>query len=260
MASVAPYEDRSPAIGRVLTRAFATMGANPLAVFGIAFVLAALPQGALTFASSAILSPDDPATRFATAPVFLMITLASMVFSAVTQGALVRITAAHAEGGRATIGQALWTGLRAVLPLLALGVLMALGLGIGFALLFVPGVILWVTWSVAAPALAEERCGVFGAFARSRELTRGARWKVLALELVVLVFYWLIAAVLGVAAIFFNHVMNAGSPMIVWSTVWAVVSKTLTAGVWGTIQCSLYIELRDWKDGPASTRLADIFG
>jgi hypothetical protein len=258
VASAAQYEDRSPAIGRVLTRAFSTIGANPLPVFGITFLLAAVPQALVTVISLARPEIGDPNLRD-----FVPITasgwFASLVFSTVTQGALARVTASHAEGGRATIGEALRTGLRAMLPLLGLGVLMTLGLGVGFALLFVPGVMLWVTWSVAAPALAEERCGVLRAFARSRELTRGARWKIFALELVVFVFYWLIAAVIGIASIFFSHVLNDGSRFIIWSTTWAVANKTLAGAVWGTIRTSLYVELRDWKDGPASRRLVDIF-
>lgn len=259
MASVAPYDDRSPAIGRVLSRAFATIGANPLAVFGIAFALAALPQALLTIASNALGTSEPLALTLGFSSFLFVGGLTSLILSTITQGALVRITVSYAEGTPTSVGQALSASLRALVPLVVLAVLLALGIALGFALLFVPGIILWLMWSVAAPALVEERCGVIAAFGRSRALTKGARWRILALELVVLVFYWLIAAVIGVAAIFFSHVLNGGSQLIIWAAAWAVVSNTLTAAVWGTIQTSLYVELREWKDGPATGRLADIF-
>lgn len=243
-------------IGRVFSRAFGTIGANPLGVFGIALLFGALPGALVSLATQALASTEFT-FGFTLAGVAAL--LASVTFSMMTQGALVRITVAHAEGRRATAGEALWAGLRVVLPLFVLGLLMTLAVAFGFVLLVVPGVILYVIWSVAAPALVEERCGVFAAFERSRSLTKGARWKILALELIVLVFYWLIAAVIGIGAIFASHVLNGGVQTTVWSILWAAAAKTLTAAVWGTIQTSLYVELRDWKDGPASGRLADIF-
>ena len=29
--------------------------------------------------------------------------------------------------------------------------------------------------------------------------------------------------------------------------------------VWGTVQASLYVELRDWKDGPMGEKLEEVF-
>jgi hypothetical protein len=256
MAAPSQYEDRQMQIGRVFARAFGTIGANPLSVFGIAFLFGALP-GALVSLATQALTATGFTLGFALAGI--VAALASITFSMMTQGALVRITVAHAQEGRATPGEALWAGLRVVVPLFFLGLLLTLGVAFGFLLLVVPAVILYVMWSVAAPALVEERCGVFAAFGRSRALTKGARWKIFALELVVLIFYWLIAAVIGVGAIFAGHLFNQGVVILPWSIALGALSTTLTAAVWGTIQTSLYVELRYWKDGPVRERLADIF-
>lgn len=48
-------------------------------------------------------------------------------------------------------------------------------------------------WCVAVPSLVADRTGVFGAFSRSAELTRGNRWRIFALFVVV----WIIAMVIG---------------------------------------------------------------
>ena len=44
-----------------------------------------------------------------------------------------------------------------IIPLIGLSILVAIGVVLGFVFLIVPGVILYLTWSVAAPALVEER-------------------------------------------------------------------------------------------------------
>jgi hypothetical protein len=58
------------------------------------------------------------------------------------------------------------------------GLLAAIGIGIGFVLLIVPGLILITIWAVVAPAIVVEDAGVIGAFGRSRELVRGHGWAV----------------------------------------------------------------------------------
>ena len=113
--------------------------------------------------------------------------LVMMVISALVQGALTRATVSANEGIRATFGQSLSAGLQVILSLIGLSILWSLGVGIGFVLLIVPGVILLMMWAVAVPALVVERAGVFAAFSRSAQLTKGARWKIFGLSLVLLV-------------------------------------------------------------------------
>ena len=81
-------------------------------------------------------------------------------------------------------------------PLVAVSLLFGIGVGIGFVLLIVPGLILTVIWSVVAPVTVLERPGVFAGFRRSRELVRGNGWNVFAVILLV----FLAVAVISVAA------------------------------------------------------------
>src|SRR3546814_19979116 len=64
---------------------------------------------------------------------------------------------------------------------------------------------LFCMWAVVAPALVEERTGVFGAFGRRRELTKGARWKVFGLELILLVAMWIVTLVFGLLILRTNN-------------------------------------------------------
>ena len=125
----------------------------------------------------------------------------AMVIAALVQGALTRAVVSANEGRRASFGECLATGLHVFLPLIGLSILFSIGVGIGFVLLFVPGIILLLMWAVAVPALVVERTGVFGAFGRSAELTKGSRWKILGLFLVLLGGYWLLSILLALVGL-----------------------------------------------------------
>jgi len=269
MASTAgQVEDRNVSIGHVLSRAFATMGANPLTVFGISFALGALPRVAMNYGAQSLGYSSRNYMTGAISPLLFFsiavaIGLLSIFSSMLTQGALVRATIAHSEGREASFGESAMAGLRVVLPLFALGILFSLGLLFGFVLLIIPAIFLYLMWAVAAPALVEERTGVFGAFNRSSYLTKGARWQILGLSFVMLVIYWIFSGVIATSLVLIYGVQGLatltqnGLPLA-WLIVSGVLSTILTA-IMTTIQTSLYVELRNWKDGPASEKLADIF-
>jgi hypothetical protein len=65
-------------------------------------------------------------------------------------------------------------------PLIVAGVLAGIAVGIGYALLVVPGLFLATIWAVIAPVIVIERRRALEAFGRSRELVRGHGWQVFA--------------------------------------------------------------------------------
>lgn len=267
MATAAAHgDDRSVSIGRVFSRAFGTIAANPATTLGIGFLFGALPSLLAAYAIQTVRAESfatlGPA---ATIGIGLFSLLVTILLGIIAQGVLVRVTVAFSEGRKASLGESVMAGLRVALPLFVLGVLSALGLALGFLLLVVPGVILYMMWSVAAPSLVEERLGPIEAFGRSRHLTRGARWKIFGLTLVVLVVYWIVSGVVAALTIASYGGLEqvaasaAQGPSLVQLAVNAVVA-TLYSAVSGVIPPSLYVELRDWKDGPQTEALAEIFG
>jgi hypothetical protein len=77
------------------------------------------------------------------------------------------------EGREPRLVPIAWQGLR-VLPVVAAATIISwLGIGLGFLLLIVPGVILWLRWYVVAQAAAIEHEGWLPALRRSRQLTAG---------------------------------------------------------------------------------------
>jgi hypothetical protein len=260
--------DRSVSIGRIFSRAFGTIGGNPVATLGIACVFSGLPSLALLYAAqnlqeswvNAMAGLGTGAVVGFGAFSFLVYMLLWMI----TQGALVRATVAFSEGHKASLGESIMAGLRAAVPLLLLGLLTAVAFAVGLVLLIVPGIILYVMWSVAAPALVDERLGPLEALERSGDLTRGMRWKVFGLILILFVMYWLFAALVGLISVMtyggLDEFAASGSRLSLGDMAINLVSSTITSGVGGVMHSSLFIELRDWKDGPQTETLADIFG
>jgi hypothetical protein len=266
MATVAASEERSVSIGRIFNRGFGTITSNPVATLGIAFAFGAVPSVLLSWGIQNFRAESlDLFGGLAALVIALISVVVAVLLSMITQGALVRATVAHSEGRKASFGESAMAGLSVALPLFLLGILSSLGIALGFILLVVPGVMLYVMWSVAAPALVEERLGPVEALGRSRDLSRGARWKIFGLTLVVLVVYWLFSALIGVLGVMFyggvqNFAEMATQGLPLGYLVVSTLIQTITSAVWGVIQTSLYVELRNWKDGPPTEKLADIFG
>jgi hypothetical protein len=265
MATAASDGDgRNVSIGRVFSRAFGTIRANPVTTLGIGFLFGALPSLVVAYAIQNVRA-ESPAV-FGSAGMIgigLFSILVTVLLAVIAQGVLVRVTVTFSEGRKASLGESVMAGLRVALPLFLLGVLTAIALAFGFMLLLVPGVILYMMWSVAAPALVEERLGPIEAFGRSRYLTRGARWKIFGLTLVVLVVYWVVSGVVGALTIasyggIAEAAAGAASPSPGLLAINAIVG-TIYSAVTGVIPPSLYVELRDWKEGPQTEALADIF-
>jgi hypothetical protein len=262
MAAIAAEAgDREISIGRVFSRAFGTLRSNPMATFGIAFLFGSLPTYALLYLITVLGSETFDNLGPAAVVVGAIFSAMVAVFLwIITQGALVRATVAYSEGGKASLGESAMAGLSVALPLFLLGILSALGLALGFLLFLVPGIILYVMWAVAAPALVEERLGPIEALGRSRYLSRGARWNVFGLTLVMTVLYWLFSALVeGLSSLWYSGRVDAMSGFPLGYLTVSVVSGTITSAIWGVIQTSLYVELRDWKDGPQTDALAEVF-
>jgi lipid-A-disaccharide synthase-like uncharacterized protein len=120
-------------------------------------------------------------------------------------------------------------------PLVAASILTGIGVGIGFILLIIPGLILIVIWSVVAPVIVLERPGVFEAFGRSRELVRGNGWNVFAVILLVFV---AVAAVSVAAGLATDSLGSVGRALVQWAVNAALAPATaLSASV-------LYFALR----------------
>jgi len=108
----------------------------------------------------------------------------STLLSAVVCGALTTGTLRSLRGGQPRPGQMIAVGFRLMWNVLSVTVVLEIAVLLGFVLLVVPGLALVAGLWVAVPVAATERwSGTSDALSRSWELTKGRRWKVLAVAL-----------------------------------------------------------------------------
>ncbi|WP_174279985.1 hypothetical protein [Sphingomonas bacterium] len=243
-------------IGRVLARASEVIAAAPLLFLGISLATAALPQALLRF----VVPPDEWTIRHAFAELLLVAVVALIAWAALHYGAqalLLRVSVARLDGGREPLVVSVAGAAAVVAPMLAMMLVFAMAALAGTMLLIVPGIMLVVMWSVAAPVLVIERPGILAALARSRALTRGHRWRVFGLLLLVYGTYWMAGVGLGVGT-GLAVAGGAGTGSLITTGVTIVLATGFMA-ISTAIQAALYVELRDGHDGPAGYRLRAIF-
>jgi hypothetical protein len=119
--------------------------------------------------------------------------LVTVVIGTFYQGMVVELVQDVQDGRRDnTLGQLFASVSPVLITLLAVAIVYGLGVGIGFALIVVPGLFLMTIWAVTAPVAVIERSDVLGAFRRSQDLVRGNGWPVFAV---------ILTAIVGVAII-----------------------------------------------------------
>ena len=254
-------------IGQVFTTAFSTIAANPVAAFGISFLFGGLPMMGSNYLDhwSETVQAGSVASLLSRLAVVFAILILNTVISTVAEGVFVRLVVAKEAARPVVFADAAGPALAGLLPLMALGVVIAIGTIVGTLLLIIPGIILMLMWSVAAQAMVAEQCGPRAALARSRMLTEGARGRIFAMALVV-------------GAVAFGAVMLGdrlaigyyGEDVFARLSTFAqgfpagyllarLVSDTVLTGVSAALYGALYVELRNWKEGAPADALAEIF-
>lgn len=197
-----------------------------------------MPAAAVVAVFAVVLSALLIAASPGLAVVALLITfMATTLFT----GMVVELVADVQDGRRdASVGKLL----RAVTPvfgqLIMVALLAGLGIGFGFVLLVVPGLILATLWSVAAPVVVLEHPGATRALGRSRELVRGNGWNVFAVILLLVILVPVVGGAIEVAA----DAAGTGVGLVV-----RVVVGILTAPISALAAAVLYFDLRNAQAG-----------
>ena len=260
----APMTTENFDIGRVISRTFGVIKGNFPVFFGLSVLLSGVPAAVIGLVTASLVGSDvmvggQPAMDQLGVVIGMGVIggLVAIAFAAVLQGSLVHAAVTDLRGGTTTLGASLAVGLRFLLPLVAVSLLYALGLGIGLVLFVIPGIIVAVLWAVVAPAVVVDRAGVIGSFSRSAELTKGRRWSIFGLFVIYVIF----AIVLGLVMELPGQAVALSSQagffvyILVLSPLQSVVASMIgAAGV-----AALYVELRQLKEGVGVDAIASVF-
>jgi hypothetical protein len=114
------------------------------------------------------------------------------------QGMVVEATRDILDGRRDhTIGSLFSSASPFIAPLIGVGILAGIAIGIGLVLLIIPGLFLLTIWAVIVPVIVIERVGVFDSFGRSRALVRGSGWQVFGVIVVIFLVSFIVRAIIG---------------------------------------------------------------
>jgi hypothetical protein len=142
-----------------------------------------------------------------------------------------------------SIGELFRSVLPVLGPLLWTAILFGIGVFIGFLAFFIPGLVLFTQWAVAAPAVVIENRTATQALGRSRELVRGHGWQVFSVVLVTLLLVVIVDAMLA-------SVAAAISNTNVAYAIANLIGGVITAPVFAVASAVLYLSLLQLKGEP----------
>ena len=244
-------------LGNVIQRTFTAIGQNAAVLFGAAVILVGVPSTLMVFGQRSLMTASTSSGEG-----FLLMAAGWVLYMVgifMLQGMVVKAAVTGFSGRPTAFGDAFDAGVRVILPLLGLAIVAGLGTLLGYVFLIVPGVILSVLWSVAAPSVVVEKRGVFESLQRSRNLTRGYRWQVFGLLVIYVVLSWVIGLAIGFLGVASGGVFGSPGPSLWVNMVSGPVVNILSSVIASAGVASLYYELRTAKEGVGSQELASVF-
>jgi len=195
----------------------------------------------------------------------------ALAFTMLGQGVLLLGAFQRLRGQELRMGAVLQRVFSTLGPLLGLSILWGLALflatvaaGVVFGLLavvlgpfaiilmpaiYVPSAILLVVWAVVVPACIVETLGPIASLSRSAGLTKGYRWKIFGILLLLVILYG-VGAVVQILLTSYGQAIG-GLFAIVWFVVWIAY--------WNCAVIMVYHDLRVAKEGIDTEQIASIF-
>ncbi|MDR3508157.1 MAG: hypothetical protein P4L64_09700 [Caulobacteraceae bacterium] len=236
-------------MGRVIQRTFDVLGQNigPFLIISVLFIALPTELSGLT------------QTQKGGGLIKFVLFLIQLAASSAGQAAAIWGAVNALDGGKADVQEWIRQGAPHWWRVIAISLLTGIAIALASVLFLAPGLYLLTRMVVAVPAQVSENTGVFVAFSRSADLTKGRRWAVLGLVLLLFV----PLTILEFLLIGFANQFHGGLTAAVSSPVTRLVVLPLFVCVTTPISlagvAALYVELRAGREGPGAGRLAAIF-
>ncbi len=242
-------------IGRVIGSSFGVYARN-----FIGFTVLAAVISLINVATGFVIGTDPNAIaagQFDVVPIVIGV-IVGIIVSALTQAAIIYGTFQDLRGQKAGMAACISRGIATMIPVIVGSILFSLAVVVGLTLLIIPGIILLLMWWVYIPVVVVENEGIMGSFGRSSALTRGRRWHLLGLLLVIVLISIVISSVLvgSVAAIIMTA--QSESAFFAVQVIQYVISAMITAFSAVMIAVTYYY-LRAEKEGIDVNAIAQVF-
>ncbi len=245
---MAPPTLRPLSVGEILDVSFTLYRRHFAPLAGVALVCSGVPVLLNMFieASGGVLQ---------NLPLVLLYYIVFAALSAIATAATVFIVSESYLGRPIDAATALRRAAPYIVKILVCSMLTAFVVFVGFLVFIIPGFILVVGLILAVPALViEPQLGAGAALSRSWDLTRGSRWRILGLLLVVVILLYIpIAAIGGIVAMFVpGSGLLLDRPSATVGVIAVAVSGLVQVFIYPLFYCVLtvaYYDLRVRKEG-----------
>jgi hypothetical protein len=236
-------------VGRVLNRAASVFSRNFLPFF-VVVALAYLPV-LLVFKGTTDLTTASAEELARGGALMGVGFLLMMVLSTLSQAVVLYAAFQDMRGRPLNLVESLKVGLRRFFPIVGLAICVTFLAALAAIAFIFPAFMLITMWFVATPACVVERLGPIKSMGRSRQLTKGHRWKIFGLMVVM----FLAAGIAGPA-------ITAAFTAIGGSN-FALVGDLIWNGIWGAFYAIAvvvtYHDLRVAKEGIDIEQIAAVF-
>ena len=176
--------------------------------------------------------------------------LVALVFETLLEASLAYFTVRALRFGAPSVGETIVHALRCFPLVLVVVFVVVLVVLLGLAAFIVPGIMALAAFFVAVQVAAVERQPVGATLRRSLALTRGHRWPIFGLLLVLFIPYVVVESAVGFAVLSF-------APAFV--EVAETIATIFFTGIWSVVNAVAYHDLRVLKDGWDARSAARIF-
>jgi hypothetical protein len=257
-------------VGRVISRSLSVLSRHFVTLFIIA-VAAYLPTFLVSLWMPKLMSTGrvEPGQTAQVAVYGMLFLVVFIVFNVLSQAMIVHAAFQHMRRRPVHLVASVKVGLRRILSLLGLAIVLALLVLLAFVgiigmtalinpfLLFlapVPFLIILTVYFVTTPVSVVEERGPFASMGRSMQLTKGHRWKIFGLWLLLIAALLIASILIGLLDVALRAV---GGPVLaaiigwIWNGVW-VAYYAVTVAV-------AYHDLRVAKEGIDIEQIASVF-
>lgn len=188
---------------------------------------------------------------------FSVAMVAQLAIYSMTIALLVQLAFDAKVGNSHSIGEYFGPAIRAIVPIIVLGLIMYILVTLGFVLLIIPGLWLLAVFFVTVPAIVIDKAG-FKGLGRSKQLTKEYRWPIVGTFIIMFISTILISIVTQFAMAALGGLIG-GVAGIVFALILAGLLYAITYGLIGITIALVYARLRDIKEGVGVDKLAAVF-
>jgi hypothetical protein len=228
-------------VGDVLSKAIAIYGRR-IGPFIILTVIAQVPQ------YIALLAVGGPTAQSLGTRVAL--TVVNFACASIASGAIIYGVVQDIRGRTFSVADSVRIALHRFLPMLGVAICTSILIFLASILLLIPGLIVACIYYVSMPACIAEEAGVFESMSRSGALTKGYRWQVFGLFILI----FLGGVVLGIIVGAVFALTGSVGLLIATQAMTAIVSSFN-----GVLIGVSYYQLRVAKEGVDINKIASVF-